>query len=77
MMIFKGGNTSGRKAGFINFLVIVQFVLSISLIICTLVVHRQLSYVKHKDLGIERENIITARTSLWYGVGGFNWDGFS
>jgi len=67
-VLFKGGNTTGRKTGFIRSLVIVQFALSIGLIICTLVVFRQLSYITNKDLGIDKENIITSRTDLWYGV---------
>ncbi len=71
MLIFKGGNMIGGKTGFIRILVVVQFILSIGLIICTLVVFRQLSYITNKDLGIDRKNIITARCGLWYGVDGF------
>jgi putative ABC transport system permease protein len=68
VMIFKRGNSTGRKTGFIRLMVVVQFVISISLIICTLVVFRQLSYITNKDLGIDRENIITTRCGLWYNV---------
>ena len=71
MMIFKGGNTTGRKTGFANALAVLQFSISIGLIICTLVVFRQLAFINNKDLGIERENIITTRCNLWYGVGEF------
>jgi putative ABC transport system permease protein len=61
----------GRKTGFIRNLVVVQFVFSIGLIICTLVVFRQLSYITNKDLGLDKENIITARCGLWYDVDEF------
>jgi len=71
MLIFKGGSTTGRNTGFTRALVVVQFVLSIGLIICTLVVFRQLSYISNKDLGIDRENIITAQCNLWYEVDNF------
>ena len=67
-VLFKGGNTTGRKTGFIRNLVIVQFILSIGLIICTLAVFRQLSYITNKDLGLDKENIITARIGLYYDV---------
>jgi len=71
MLIFKGGNTTGRKTGFTRALVVVQFVCSIGLIICTLVVFRQLSHISAKDLGIDRENIITARCGQWNDVDEF------
>ncbi len=71
MLIFKGGNTTGRKTGFIRILVIVQFVLSIGLTICTLFVFRQLSYISNKDLGLDKDNIITFRCGLWYDVDEF------
>ena len=71
MAIFKGGNIKGGKAGFTRMLVVLQFFFSIWLIICTLVVFRQLSYIKNKDLGIDKENIITVRSNLWYDVENF------
>jgi len=55
----------------IRALVVVQFTISIMLIICTLVVFKQLSYISAKDLGLDRENIITARSGLWYDVDDF------
>ena len=71
MSIFKGGNQTGTKTGFIRSLIIFQFTLSITLIICTLFVFKQLSYVKNKNLGIDKENIITSRCNLWYDVDEF------
>ncbi len=40
-------------------LVVFQFTLSLVFIIGTLVVFRQLNYVKHKDLGFDKDNIIS------------------
>jgi ABC-type antimicrobial peptide transport system permease subunit len=45
------------KAEFRKVLVIFQFTLSILLIICTLVVRNQLSYMQNKNLGYNKENI--------------------
>lgn len=50
-----------RGRGGLNFrriLVVFQFTLSVAMIICTLVVYRQLDYVGRKDLGLERKNVI-------------------
>jgi len=71
VLIFKGGKITGGKTGFIRILMVVQFVFSIGLIICTLVVFRQLSYISNKNLGIDKENIITARCGIWYGADDF------
>ena len=40
-------------------LVIFQFVASSTLIICSLFISKQIQYIKHKDIGFNRENIIT------------------
>jgi putative ABC transport system permease protein len=48
------GGVSFRKV-----LVVVQFVCSVSLIIGTLVVYRQLNYIRHKDLGYDRSHVFS------------------
>ena len=49
----------GRRRYFLrNGLVIGQFVMSIALIICTLVVTRQLDYIRNKRLGFSKEHIV-------------------
>jgi putative ABC transport system permease protein len=42
-----------------NSLVVIQFASSIALIICTFVIHNQLSYLKNTNLGFDKEQIIT------------------
>jgi len=57
----KGGFKASPKksSGVRNSLVIIQFVFSIGLIICTFTVHNQLSYIKNRDLGFRKDHIIT------------------
>ncbi|MCP4725811.1 MAG: FtsX-like permease family protein, partial [bacterium] len=46
-----------------NILVVFQFFVSVVLIVATLVINKQLSFIINKDIGYQRENIITVR--LW------------
>jgi putative ABC transport system permease protein len=41
---------------------VVQFALSITLIISTLVVHQQLAFIQNTDLGFNRENVVVIET---------------
>lgn len=54
----KIGKSRGRKGGFRKLLVFVQFLISVFLIINTTVIYKQLYYIKSRDLGIDKENII-------------------
>jgi ABC-type antimicrobial peptide transport system permease subunit len=51
------GGTKPVGAKFRSILVIFQFTISIMLIICTLIVGRQLHYLRNMNLGYDRENI--------------------
>jgi putative ABC transport system permease protein len=53
----KGGAASFRK-GSRNILVVFQFAISIALIVSTLIIGRQVEFVKSKDLGFTRENML-------------------
>jgi putative ABC transport system permease protein len=53
-----GGGAVGLRRG----LTVAQFGLSIVLIVSTLVVSKQLSFLKNKNLGFDRENVITLET---------------
>lgn len=50
--------TGGRSVSLRKALVIVQFSVSIMLIICTVIVFQQLSYIRNKSLGIDKDRII-------------------
>lgn len=56
--VLKGQLKHGRKGSFLRkSLVIVQFSLSIILIISTIVVFRQMRFMQNKDIGFKRENV--------------------
>lgn len=54
------GNTSGTSGNvtFRNVLVVAQFVISIALIVGTVVVFNQLRFIRNKNLGFEKENLV-------------------
>ncbi len=55
----KGGVTKGKgNFYFRRILVVFQFTLSVGLIICTLVVIRQLSYLQNNKLGMDLDNVM-------------------
>lgn len=55
-------------ASFRKTLVVTQFVFSISLIIATIVISRQLQYIKEKDLGFDKEYVFSfGLKKEWYG----------
>lgn len=49
----------GSKSTFRNILVIVQFIFTTGLILCTLVTNEQVSFMKNKDLGFIKDHILT------------------
>lgn len=53
------GNLSGSGGGFRNTLVIVQFSVSMGLMICAAIVMRQMDFMQTKDLGFNQERVIT------------------
>lgn len=55
----KGGAfTINKGRSFRNILVVLQFFLASGLIICTLIVYKQISYIHQKDLGYEKANYL-------------------
>jgi len=69
--IFKGGNPTGSKTSFTKSLVLVQFAIAIVLLVSTATIYKQLYFIKNRDLGIDKENIVVIPTGLWYSVGSF------
>ena len=64
IQIIKGTLRIGSKSSavFRNSLVVVQFVLSIVLIVCTFVIHNQLSFIRNRNLGFDKEQMVTVYT---------------
>lgn len=57
--VLNGDHGLARGSGFARkVLVVLQFTISVSLIIGTMVVYNQLNYLKHADLGFNRDNIM-------------------
>lgn len=54
------GNTGGVFSGsrLRKILVVFQFSLSVTLIVCALVVYQQIEFIRNKNLGFDRENIL-------------------
>jgi len=57
--VFKGSAAKGTKSGLIRgVLVVLQFAISILLIICTFLVYNQLQYTQNKNLGFDKEKVL-------------------
>ena len=64
VQVLKGEKTKGKNAaGFRKFLIVFQFTISVALIISTIAVHKQLQYLKEKNLGFNEERVLTVRMS--------------
>jgi putative ABC transport system permease protein len=59
--IIKGLVSVGAKSSFRKILVVVQFSLSIIMVISTVVVFKQIGFMMSTDLGFERENLVVVR----------------
>ncbi|WP_276370388.1 ABC transporter permease [Chryseolinea sp. H1M3-3] len=62
--VLKGKVRAGMKSkGVRSFLVVLQFSISIFLMIFTIVVYQQIKYMQEKNLGIDKENILILRNT--------------
>jgi len=67
---FKGKFKIRNKTGlFRNCLIVGQFVVAIAMIVCTIVINKQMQYLKHKDLGYSREQVVIIPTNKKMGPG--------
>ena len=74
--ILKGSGTSGEKSGGVGLrkvLVVGQFAVSVVLIIATVVVYKQLDFMQKKDLGLDKDHIVTMN---FYSPLSARYDGF-
>lgn len=53
-----GFRISGGQGGLRRSLVVLQFAISLFLIITTMVILQQMSYIRHKDLGFDRDHVV-------------------
>ncbi len=67
--LLKGEVTKGKKRSSLQFgLFVFQFVISISLIICTVIISKQIDFVKDKSLGLNTANIVDFNQSKQIGL---------
>ncbi|MDR2956194.1 MAG: ABC transporter permease [Prevotella sp.] len=67
----KGGSQTGSRETFRKALVGFQFFLSISILICTILMYRQINGLFNADTGVDKNNIIVLESNLWYGADEF------
>lgn len=66
--VLKGKLTAGMKSkGIRSMLVVVQFSISIVLMICTLVVYDQLTFMQQKKVGLDKHNVIVLQKTMRLG----------
>ena len=62
--VLKGTLKSGTKGGlFRKILVVAQFGISIILIVCTIILNKQLHYIQNRPLGFKKDQIVVIRNS--------------
>jgi len=67
--VLKGKVKAGMKSkGIRSSLVVVQFTISIALIISTMVVYRQLNYLQEKNIGLDKQNVLVLRNTSRLGT---------
>ncbi|MFV0417489.1 MAG: FtsX-like permease family protein [Dysgonomonas sp.] len=62
----KGGSQTGSRQTFRKALVGLQFFLSISILICTIVMYKQINSLFNANTGVDKDNVIVLDVSLWY-----------
>ena len=59
----KGKTTAGTKGRSLRkILVVVQFALSIFFVICVVVIHKQLDYIRNRDMGFDKEHVVVVES---------------
>jgi putative ABC transport system permease protein len=67
--VLKGKASAGMKSkGVRSVLVVVQFSISIVLMICTLVVYDQLTFMRQKNVGLDKQNVLVVQKTKRLGT---------
>ncbi|HVO74063.1 MAG TPA: FtsX-like permease family protein, partial [Ignavibacteriaceae bacterium] len=67
--ILKGEITKGKRGNFLrHILIVTQFAISIALVICTIMVSKQVNYLRTKNIGFNNKNIIHFKQSAEIGL---------
>ena len=66
--VLKGSLASGFKGSLLrNILVVFQFCISICLIVCTLVIYRQLNFIRSREVGFDRDQVLLVKNAYTAG----------
>ncbi|MBS7567054.1 ABC transporter permease [Mucilaginibacter sp. Bleaf8] len=69
VQVLKGRLAAGFKNSWLrNGLVVFQFSTAIILIVCTLIIYNQLNYVRNKDLGYNRDQVLVVKNAYALGL---------
>jgi putative ABC transport system permease protein len=62
VQILSGKLKQGMRSGMVrSILVVLQFFISILIIVCTIIIYRQIQYILNKDLGFDKEQLLVIR----------------
>src|SRR6202042_1837504 len=68
IQVLKGKIASGFKSSWLrSSLVVGQFIISIGLIICTIVIYRQLQYIRSREIGFNRDQVLVLHNTFAFG----------
>ncbi len=63
--VLKGNVRSGMKSkGIRSTLVVIQFTISIALMICTMVVYNQLHFMQERNIGMDKQNVLVLKNTM-------------
>lgn len=65
-LVLKGGTKTGTKDRLRKGLLFIQFFISITILISTAFIYKQISAIFNEETGMNRKNIIVLDTGLWY-----------
>ncbi|MDR0697640.1 MAG: FtsX-like permease family protein [Tannerella sp.] len=71
VFILRGASKTGSKEMLRKTLMGLQFFLSIAILICTLIIYKQINAIFNAETGVDRKNIIVLESSLWYDADNF------
>lgn len=71
LIILRGGSVTGSKEMLRKSLIGLQLFVSIAILLCTFIIHRQVDAIFNADTGVDRKNVIILESKLWYGVEDF------
>ena len=71
VFILRGATKTGSKDTQRKTLMGLQFFLSVAILICTLVIYKQINAIFNAETGVDRKNIVVLQTSLWYNAESF------